>query len=331
MRFSSSAVIGSIVGAALMGVSLLLAPPGSAATAPVAGARQVTAPAPRTPRGLPSSIEPLAGYVGQVSCDPYVRRGTRELAQLLARTYRNYSATSWASTYACGTDGSQSEHYDGRAIDWMVSVQNARQHAAAKAFLAWLLGSDKAGDRFAMARRLGVMYVIYDNRMWGSWDGRWEEYNGCSKLRGSAYANSCHRTHMHISLSWDGARGRTSFWTKRVHDRTDYGPCRASGLNWAPGYSGLNPQPCPSVPPARAGRHASARKRALVEYSGVALRRGFTGPAVTAVQNGLRIAATGTYDRHTVRAVRRFQRQHHRARTGRMNVPTWRSLLAAVR
>src|SRR5690242_3509775 len=56
MRFSSSAVIGSIVGALLMGVSLLFAPPGSAATAPVAGAHQVTAPAPRTPRGLPSAI-----------------------------------------------------------------------------------------------------------------------------------------------------------------------------------------------------------------------------------------------------------------------------------
>lgn len=171
MRFLPFTAVASVVCTAATGLSLLFAAPATAAlppATPVAAEVHVEAqaevhvavPAPRVPRGLPSSIEPLAAYVGQDSCDPFVRRGTRELAQLLAHTYRSYSATSWASTYACGTDGTQSEHYDGRAIDWMVSVQNKRQHAAAQAFLAWLLASDKAGNRFAMARRLGVMYVI---------------------------------------------------------------------------------------------------------------------------------------------------------------------------
>src|SRR5437868_267245 len=71
-------------------------------------------PVPPTPRGLPAAIEPLSGYVGQVSCQPTIRPGTAKLAHLLATTYRNYNATSWASTYACGTDGTRSEHYDGR-------------------------------------------------------------------------------------------------------------------------------------------------------------------------------------------------------------------------
>ena len=66
------------------------------------------------------------------------------------------------------------------------------------------------------------MYVIFNNRMWGAWDGQWEDYNGCQakKMQAHAYDNACHRTHVHISLSWNGARGKTTFWTGRhVPDR----------------------------------------------------------------------------------------------------------------
>jgi peptidoglycan hydrolase-like protein with peptidoglycan-binding domain len=286
--------------------------------------------APRTPAGLPGSIEPLAPYVEQVSCDPTVRPGTAKLARLLASTYRSYGATAWNSTYSCGTDGTRSEHYDGRAIDWMVSIRNSRQHAAAKAALAWLLATDAAGNRFAMARRLGVMYLIYDNRMWGSWDGRWHDYNGCSRLKSHSYDNACHRTHIHISLSWNGAMGRTSFWTKHVAP-TDFGPCRARDLNWAYRYVRTNLRGCPSYPLVKAARKASATKKALVQYSGAPVRRGWGGPAVTAVQQGLHLPGTGQYGSSTVAAVRRFQRAHHLNVTGAMNPRTWRALLASVR
>src|SRR5579875_1612324 len=141
--------------------------------------------------GAAYAVAPTAAFATATSL-------ARAHVPVLATTYRSYGATDWASTYTCGTDGTRSEHYDGRAIDWMVSVTDRRQHAAAKAFLAWLLATDKAGNRFAMARRLGVMYVIYDNRMWGAWDGRWEQYDGCFHHPQPAYANTCHRTHMHI-------------------------------------------------------------------------------------------------------------------------------------
>jgi hypothetical protein len=213
-------------------------------------------PTPHVPRGLPTAIEPLGGYVEQTACDPVARPGTVKLARLLASTYHDYGATAWNTTYACGTDGTRSEHYDGRAIDWMVDVRNKRQHAAAKAAIGWLLATDAAGNRFAMARRLGVMYLIYDNRMWGAWDGRWEEYNNCSHLPARTYDNYCHRTHMHISLTWDGALARTSFWTKKV-PLPDYGPCRPADLNWAFRYTGPNPSGCPSYPKVAAKRSAS--------------------------------------------------------------------------
>ena len=305
----------------------------AAGSAMLVGATPAAAavPVPHPPVGLPSVIEPLAPYVEQTSCDPTLRPGTARLARLLAATYRSYRATSWSSTYACGTDGNRSEHYDGRAIDWMVDVHNSAQHAAAKAVLSWLLATDRAGNRFAMARRLGVMYVIYDNRMWGAWDGRWAQYNNCAHLPARSSDNACHRTHMHLSLSWNGAMGRTSFWTKKV-GRTDYGPCRPKDLNWAYLYRAANPTSCPSYPLVKAAKGASATKKQLVTYSGAPVRRGWKGPAVSAVQRALHVSATGSYDSRTVQAVHAFQARHRGCPvTGAMNPQTWRALLAAVR
>lgn len=225
MRFARFAA--PLCAAALLALTVTAAP---------AAAR---VPHPR--RHLPAQIEPLAPYVGQTSCDPHIKRGTQKLARRLVHTYRG---TSYNSTYACGTDGTQSEHYEGRAIDWMVSVRNHHQHAVARAFLHWLLRTSHVGNRFAMARRLGVMYVIYNNRMWGAWDVRWEDYNHCSRHRAHAYDNACHRTHMHISLSWNGARGRTTFWDGRV-SRTDWGPCRTRGHKYAPDWRRPNRTGCP--------------------------------------------------------------------------------------
>jgi hypothetical protein len=208
-------------------------------TTPAAAA---TAKAPKAPRTFSATIEGFAAYVPQTSCDPHVKSGTAKLAALLVRTY---PGTTWASAYACGTDGTPSEHYEGRAIDWMTSVRDHQQHADARAFIKWLLATDKYGNPAAMARRLGVMYVIFNNRMWGSWSDQWEEYNGCAakKMQARAYDNACHRTHVHISLSWDGARGKTTFWTGKVSP-TDFGPCVQKGHKYAPKWTKANLTGC---------------------------------------------------------------------------------------
>ncbi len=148
----------------------------------------------------------------------------------------------------------------------MVSARDKTQRAEARAFIQWLLATDKYGNTDAMARRLGVMYVIFDNRMWGAWSGQWEEYNGClhKKMQARAYDNACHRTHVHISLSWNGARGKTTFWGGKVTP-TDYGPCRKKGHTYAPKWSTSQPHRLPrrvaaSVFPAR-GRRTFRRAR----------------------------------------------------------------------
>ena len=198
-----------------------------------------SAAVPRAPRAFTATSEGYTEYVPQDSCDPTRRHGTTMLGNLLSRTYRG---TTWGSYRPC--DGSVSEHHDGRAIDWMVSSRDRAQHAMGHDFWVWLLKTDRYGNRFAMARRLGVMYIIFNSRMWGAWDGKWEEYNGCqTKYRARKYDNQCHRTHMHISLSWNGARGLTSFWTGQVY-RTDYGPCVPKRHKYAPRWSHRNFAPC---------------------------------------------------------------------------------------
>ena len=68
-----------------------------------------------------------------------------------------------------------------------------------------------------MARRLGIMYIIWDSRMIRMYDpGRgWTEYRGCQAPAnaGASLDTTCHRNHVHMSLSWDGAAAITSWWT----------------------------------------------------------------------------------------------------------------------
>jgi hypothetical protein len=241
---------------------------------------------------------------------------------------RTYPNTTFGGAYACGTDGGRSEHYDGRAIDWMNSVRNPTQKAQATAVLSFLLGTDSRGNKFAMARRMGIMYIIWNNNIWGSWDGKWSPYNNCAKTPQVSYDSSCHRNHMHISLSWTGAVGRTSYWSKRVYAATDYGPCRPKDLNWASGYAGTNLRGCPSYKAVAAPAGSSQIMRGLVQYSGVVMWSGFTGPPVAAVQRALRVPVTSVFDAPSVASLNRFKASRHLATNGRLDQGTWRYLLA---
>ena len=178
----------------LLGLALLvvLVPWGSARAA-------TSPPTPATP-SFGSAIEGYAAYEPGVTCDPVNRPGATMLANLIKQTYGQDQVIGIARN-ACYTI---SEHNEGRALDWMLNANDPTQMAEAKAFLHWLFATDKYGHTDAMARRLGVMYVIWNDHMWRSYDhGKWGSYSG----------SDSHTTHIHISLSLDGATGRTSFWT----------------------------------------------------------------------------------------------------------------------
>ena len=279
---------------------------------------------PPTPSNLPIAIEGPARHTPQTSCDPTAKPGTLRLARLLTSTYPE---TRYGTVRACGPTPN-SEHQDGRAVDWMVSVRSSERRAEAAAVLGWLLATDARQNANAMARRLGVMYLIWNNRIWSASraDEGWRPYSDCASHPERSADSRCHRNHIHFSLSWEGARGVTSYWTGRVA-KPDFGPCRPADLNWAARYSAFNPTPCPRYPPVSPPSGASSTLRTLVTYSGRTLREGATGVAVKAVQTVVGVSTTGRFGPGTERVLKRWQAAHGLSRTGVVGPATWRALL----
>jgi hypothetical protein len=171
---------------------------------------------PRAP-ARPVAIDAFASYQGQTICSPAPKVGTVKLASLLKATY---GSASIGISRSCSIGGT-SEHKEGRALDWMQSVRVPAQRAKVQAFLAWLLKPGADGQPAEMARRLGVMYLGWNNHFWAAYDASagWTDLKGCTTDRSklaSGYDTTCHRNHLHISLSWEGAMAYTSFWSGTV-------------------------------------------------------------------------------------------------------------------
>jgi hypothetical protein len=155
-----------------------------------------------TPARLTAAIEGYASYEPQTTCDPTAKPGVIAFRDLMLRTYplsRNLGIIRGCSV------GGRSEHKEGRAFDLGVRTTAAAERAVADQFLGWLLATDEFGNAHANLRRLGVMYAIWDHRIFSAsraGDG-WRPYSG----------PSAHTDHVHISFSRAGAAGRTSFWT----------------------------------------------------------------------------------------------------------------------
>jgi peptidoglycan hydrolase-like protein with peptidoglycan-binding domain len=172
------------------------------------------------------------------------------------------------------------------------------------------------------------MYIIWNKQILGLYrlSEGWRAYP-CSDV------TSCHQNHVHFSLTWAGAMGRTSYWSKTVA-AMDYGPCRVANLAWSPSYSGhARVIPCPNVasPAWPAASPADPPfLRLLRLWSGASLRQGSTGPGVTAVQQALQLGADGVFGASTTSAVSAWQTAHNIAATGWLAPPSWLALLTAV-
>ncbi|WP_245949916.1 hypothetical protein [Saccharothrix carnea] len=178
----------SWLGAAVMALALVvLTPTGPASAAPV------------TPDFGPS-IDAYAAYDGQDTCEATARPGVIDVRDLLNATYGTHT-----SGISRSCNGTVSEHHEGRALDYHFNYYDAADRAKAEDFLTWVLATDQYGNGHAMARRLGVMYIIWNNRIWESYraGAGWQPYHG----------DSPHTDHIHLSFSWDGALKRTSWWT----------------------------------------------------------------------------------------------------------------------
>jgi len=172
--------------------------------AAAASATKLPAPPP-TPHET-AAIEGLAPYQAQFFCRKTVEPGVKAFEKLVLAAYPGTQSD--GDMRACD-DGGTSEHKDGRAWDWGADHRNAKQRADGRSLLKWLFATDSYGNKDAMFRRLGLMYVIWDKRMWGAWDQKWQAYP-CSG------ATACHVNHIHFSFGWAGAEQKTSYWTGKV-------------------------------------------------------------------------------------------------------------------
>jgi hypothetical protein len=215
-------VVGALVAAALAGgIALTGSTPASAAL-----------PGPKPTVSMKTAPEAPSRYQGQVTCDPTEKPGPAALRDLLRKTYGK--ANNGGTTRSC-SQGSTSEHKEGRAYDWMLDAYNPTDKAIGDSFVAWLTGPDAKGVPGGRAHRLGIQYVIWNKQTWQSWTGAWKPYTGWSP----------HTDHVHISFSWDGAYKRTSWWTGTAVTQVDHGPCPLFVGELAAPYSGPNYSPCP--------------------------------------------------------------------------------------
>ena len=255
------------------------------------GAQAASLPKPPT-KSLPAALDIAPPYNGQKVCDPHAKPGVVAFAELMVAHYKVGSAAPWYIERSCNSG--VTEHSDGRAWDWMLNAGNADQKAIADSVVTWLTAPDAQGRPGAMARRFGIMYIIWNKRMWRAYDPArgWAAYSGSSP----------HTDHIHFSFTWDGAMKRTSWWTGKAVTTIDPGPAPA--------------KPSPSAPPtAPTGVYAI-------------LVQGSTGSDVALAQKVIGVPADGHFGPVTLAALKKWQAANKVPVTGRLDAATWARMVA---
>lgn len=156
---------------------------------------------PWAPPGIPP-VDPYADKEIADSCDPTAKPGVLAFREWAITRFGERPGS--PQNIVRGCDDKADEHQEGRAWDLMVN-----DLAHGQAIVDALLAPDpETGEPHALARRAGVMYMIFDRQMWRAYPqgsleaGAWSPYSGASP----------HTDHVHFSFGWPGARGETSFY-----------------------------------------------------------------------------------------------------------------------
>lgn len=248
---------------------------------------------PRPPtKVLPLALDVQTPYQGQVSCDPRPKPGLTAFAALMKARYKSGAVGTYRPCL-----GDVSEHYDGRAMDWMLSASNPGQKAIANSVVTWL-----SANGGAVARRFGISYVIFNKKVW-------KEYRPASGLAAYTGADP-HTSHVHISFSWDGAMKRTSWWTGKATKVVDRGPCRVYAGQFAPLYTTLRTAACPTKLAV-----APVTRYKVAVY-------GQKSTQIAVAQKALKVPADGAFGSKTFNALIVWQRGRVPI-TGVLDKATW--------
>jgi putative cell wall-binding protein len=257
---------------------------------------------PTPDRTLPTSLDVATTYRQQYSCDPAAKKGVEAYLRMLLKTYP--MGHSGGIVRGCGI-GSTSEHKEGRALDFMLSVKVPEQKAAGDALTSWLTGKDSHGVTGGNARRLGIMYVIWNKRIWSVYNSSgWRTYTGPVP----------HTDHVHTSFSWDGAMGRTSWWDGGAVTNVDQGPCPVYTGQPAPVYTTRRTSACPGT------------AKAPASTSGI-VWPGQSSSSVKVAQKKLGVTADGAFGPLTRNALFAWQERAHVPVTGVLDKATWAKLV----
>lgn len=164
--------------------------------------------------GFGPAIEGWTGYEGQERCSPWAKPGVLAFRSMVLKAYPGTGAG--GISRACNIGG-PSEHKEGRAWDWTVNASVPYQKAAAESLIDWLTEADRYDNEAAMAKRLGIMYLIWNRKIWGAWGG-WSTYcvpkpRGCVDPDDGGLRHP-HTDHVHFSFTKAGAFEKTTYWNK---------------------------------------------------------------------------------------------------------------------
>lgn len=260
-------------------------------------------PAPPTneslPKGveLPEEVDDPGVFQRNVICDPVAKPGVIAVVNMLGQAY---GRPGYSLARPC--IDLRSEHYDGRAVDWQLNAFDPMDRRIGDAAVTWLTEND--GD---VAHRLGIQSIIWNNHAWHSSDSTWKGYVG----------QSAHTDHVHISLNWDGADMRTSWWTgvALTAEDADQGPCEVIGGAYAAVPQASRAQACvpAQVWPADTGYNT--------------IRPGGQGGGVGLIQPLLKVPQTGVFDAATRAALLVWQDKQGIPQTGVLDQLTYAAAL----
>ena len=185
--------------------------------------------APTTPN-FNGGIEPFPEYDGQSTCSPSTKPGMQRFMDMVRA---NYGGGSLGVGRACNVGGT-SEHKEGRAWDWAMNAGSSSDRARVDSLFRWLFETDNNCNRYARARRLGIMYIIWNRRMFRMYDTArgWAAYSGPSP----------HTDHVHFSLTRAGGAGTTSFWNPTYHANPNWDPSQRTVQQLTVNQPGGQPQ-----------------------------------------------------------------------------------------
>ncbi|HLS46231.1 MAG TPA: cell wall-binding repeat-containing protein [Ornithinicoccus sp.] len=261
----------------------------------------MSVPAPPT-KDLPGTLDAAPPWQYSYSCDPNNKPGMVSFANLVSG---HYNRPTWYGSRAC-RQGDNSQHYEGRAMDWRMNAYDASDKAIGDAVAQWL-----SANNGEMARRFGVQSIIWNRQSWYLYKpASWYPYYGASP----------HTDHVHISFTWDGAMGRTSWWDGTPITNHDYGTCRVYSGQYAPRYQGFNGTPCTtSLPAAPYAPYPVVLPGARNDYVRQAqLYLGLTGSDVD-----------GSFGPMTLQALLNYQSAKSLPWTGVLDKATWAFMIAA--